>query len=75
MKWDDELERLVIEFVDDISFDDESGYEIANYPKGRLPETGGPGYGQTMMLSMFAFTLLVTLGAWRMKRDEVNQND
>lgn len=75
VKWDDELERLVIEFVDDISFDDESGYEIANYPKGRLPETGGPGYGQTMMLSMFAFTLLVTLGAWRMKRDEVNQND
>lgn len=75
VKWDDELERLVIEFVDGISFDDESGYEIANYPKGRLPETGGPGYGQTMMLSMFAFTLLVTLGAWRMKRDEVNQND
>lgn len=74
VKWDEELGRLVIEFIDDIPFDEADGYKIANYPKGQLPETGGPGNGQTMIISIFAFALLVTLGVWRFKRDEVSHN-
>lgn len=70
--WDEETNQLNVVFAPGDEIEDG---KIANYPKGRLPDTGGPGNVQTMMVSIFAFSLLVTLWLWRSRRNEVNPND
>ena len=74
--WDDVTKELTIIFLEgnEIDFGDE-GYELPNYPKGLLPDTGGPGIMQSIVMGMFSFVLLSFMYIWRLKRDEVNQND
>ena len=70
--WNDETNRLEIVFE---TGDELADGKIKNYPKGQLPETGGSGNMQTLIVSIFAFSMLITLGIWRFKRDEVNGHD
>ena len=68
--WNDTTKQMEINFA----IGDEVDGEIANYPKGMLPDTGGPGNTHLIIISMVAFTLFMTLGVWRFKRDEVNHD-
>lgn len=69
--WNDTTKQMEINF----EIGDEVDGEIANYPKGMLPDTGGPGNTHLIIISMVAFTLFMTLGVWRFKRNEVDTHD
>lgn len=70
--WNDETNQLEIVFnAGDEIIDD----EIANYPLGMLPETGGSGTQIYLLIGMISLMALGTIYVWRTKGDEVNQND
>lgn len=73
--WDEDAKELTINFLKGNEIDlGDDGYEIANYPKGLLPDTGGPGIMQSITMGMLSFVLLSFMYVWRLKRDEVKRN-
>ena len=69
--WNDTDKKLDIVFETGDQIDD----EIANYPLGMLPETGGPGNQIYLITSMISLLMLGTVYTWRKQRDGVYQND
>ena len=69
--WNDTDKKLEIVF----ETDDEIDGEIANYPIGMLPETGGPGYRDYLIVIMVSLLMLGTIYVWKKQRDGVHQND
>ena len=69
--WNDVEKKLEIVF----EAGDEIDGEIANYPVGMLPETGGSGTQIYLLIGMISLMALGTIYVWRTKGDEVNQND
>lgn len=69
--WNDVEKKLEILF----EAGDEIDGEIANYPVGMLPETGGSGTQIYLLIGMISLMALGTIYVWRTKGDEVNQHD
>ncbi len=66
--------QLEIQFAtgDELDLNDDGEYVIANYPKGQLPDTGGPGITRSITTGILLLTMVGIVYVWRLKRDEVD---
>lgn len=74
--WDDETDALAVRFDDGDALElEDAQYEVANYPQTNLPETGGPGMRQAILIGLFSLAMLGIVYGWQLKRDEVFPDD